>query len=57
MGILTKAMMRLRGEIVSLRHAGMDLQDGPVFDYSLREDERLDAIACVSWDSVREREE
>ncbi|MGA2146216.1 MAG: hypothetical protein ABSH49_14775 [Bryobacteraceae bacterium] len=57
MGILTKAMMRLRGEIVSLRHAGMDLQGGPVFDYSLREDERLDAIACVSWDSVREREE
>jgi len=35
----------------------MDLQGGPVFDYSLREDERLDAIACVSWDSVREREE
>jgi len=57
MGILTKAMMRLRGDIVFLGHAGMDLQDGPVFDYSLREDERLDAIACVSWDSVREREE
>jgi hypothetical protein len=57
MGILTKAMMRLREEIVSLRHAGMDLQGGPVFDYLLREDGRLDAIACVLWDSVRKREE